>query len=173
MIAIRDAIVDDLPQLLDIYNDIILTTTAVYYYKPHTLEMRRAWFDEKKQQGFPLFVAEERGRILGFSTLGPFRVPTAYKYSVENTVHVAKEARGRGIGKLLMKPLIDEAIKLQMHTIIAGIDANNEVSLRLHKYFGFEETAHFKQVGFKFGDWLDLKFLQLILPTPRHPEEFY
>jgi len=106
---------------------------------------------------------------LGFSTLGPFRAPAAYKYSAENTVHVASAARGRGIGKLLMKPLIDTAFKLQMHTIIAGIDATNEVSLKLHKKFGFVEVAHFKQVGFKFGKWLDLKFLQLMLPTPDKP----
>lgn len=169
MIHIRHAKEDDLPQLLDIYNEVILHTTAVYYYKPHTLEMRRAWFLEKKEQGFPLYVAEEKGRILGFSTLGPFRAPSAYKYSVENTVHVAKKARGRGIGKLLMKPIIDAAISMQMHTIIAGIDANNEVSIRLHKGFGFVETAHFKQVGYKFEKWLDLVFMQLMLDTPEQP----
>jgi len=169
MIQIREATQHDLPQLLEIYNDVILHTTAIYYYEPHTLEMRRAWFEEKMQQGIPVFVADEDGKILGFSTLGPFRAPAAYKYSAENTVHVASAARGQGIGKLLMKPLIDTAFKLQMHTIIAGIDATNEVSLKLHKKFGFVEVAHFKQVGFKFGKWLDLKFLQLMLPTPDKP----
>ena len=73
--------------------------------------------------------------------------------------------RGKGIGKLLIPPLIDAAKQMDMHTIIAGIDATNEVSLRLHKNFGFEEVAHFKQVGYKFDRWLDLKFLQLILET--------
>jgi phosphinothricin acetyltransferase len=169
MIQIREAGNQDLPQLLEIFNDVIRHTTAIYYYEPHTLEMRKAWFEEKKQHGIPVFVADEDGKILGFSTLGPFRAPTAYKYSVENTVHVAREARGRGIGKMLMKPLIDTAVKLQMHTIIAGIDATNEVSLKLHRQFGFVEVAHFKQVGFKFGKWLDLKFLQLMLPTPDQP----
>lgn len=76
-----------------------------------------------------------------------------------------------GIGKLLIPPLIEAARQLQMHTIIAGIDATNDVSIFLHKRFGFEETAHFKQVGYKFGRWLDLKFLQLILNTPEKPEE--
>ena len=113
--------------------------------------------------GFPIFVAEENEVILGMSTIGPFRVPTAYKYSVENTVHVAATARGKGIGKLLLAPLIQAAKNLGMHTIIAGIDAGNEVSLHLHKSFGFVEVAHFKQVGFKFDRWLDLKFLQLVL----------
>ncbi|MBK5272865.1 MAG: N-acetyltransferase [Bacteroidia bacterium] len=163
MIHIREAIEDDLPQLLAIYNDIILHTTAVYDYEPHTLEMRKTWFRTKQEQGFPVFVAEEENQILGFSSIGPFRAWAAYKYSVENSVYVTADARGKGIGKLLIPPLIEAAKKLQLHTIIAGIDATNEASLKLHKGFGFEEVAHFKEVGWKFDRWLDLKFLQLIV----------
>ena len=163
MITVRHATENDLPQILDIYNDIILHTTAVYYYEPHTLEMRKAWFEGRQREGFPVFVAEEDGVVLGLSSIGPFRVPTAYQFSVENTVHVAVAARGKGIGKLLMPPIIEAARQMKMHTIIAGIDATNEVSLHLHKSFGFEEVAHFKQVGYKFDRWLDLKFLQLML----------
>ena len=163
MIHIRKAVENDLPQLLSIYNDIILNTTAVYDYEPHTLEMRKQWFETKRQQGFPVFVAEEDGKILGFSSIGPFRAWAAYKYSVENSVYVAAKAREKGIGKLLLPPLIEAAKKLQLHTIIASIDATNEASLRLHKSFGFEEVAHFKEVGWKFERWLDLKFLQLIV----------
>ena len=118
---------------------------------------------EKQEKGFPIFVAEENGIILGMSTIGPFRIPTAYQYTVENTVHVATDALGKGIGKLLMPPIIEAAKQMNMHVIIAGIDAGNEVSLHLHKSFGFEEVAHFKEVGYKFGGWLDLKFLELIL----------
>ena len=163
MIRIREAIETDLQQILSIYNEIILNTTAVYDYEPHSMEMRLQWFATKRIQGFPVFVAEENMMILGFSSIGPFRAWAAYKYSVENSVYVAAEARGQGIGKLLMVPLIDAARKLKLHTIIAGIDATNEASLRLHKSFGFEEVAHFKEVGWKFGRWLDLKFLQLIV----------
>ena len=169
--TIRDANESDLPQLLDIYNDIILNTTAVYQYKVHTLQMRKEWFAAKQQQGFPIFVAEDNDRIVGFSTIGTFRQWQAYKYSVENSLYVASDQRGKGIGKLLMQPLIDFATQMDMHTIIAGIDATNEVSLRLHKNFGFKEVAHFKQVGYKFNTWLDLKFLQLILETPLHPKD--
>src|SRR5882672_7912069 len=125
MIRIREAIEDDLPQLLVIYNDIILHTTAVYDYEPHTLQMRKQWFETKKQQGFPVFVAEEDGKIVGFSSIGPFRAWAAYKYSVENSVYVAANERGKGIGKLLITPLIQAAEQLNMHTIIAGIDATN------------------------------------------------
>jgi L-amino acid N-acyltransferase YncA len=161
--TIREAKETDLPQMLEIYNDIILNTTAVYDYEPHTLDMRRTWFKGKQQQGFPIFVAEEEGQIKGFSSIGPFRAWAAYKYSVENSIYVAASERGKGIGKLLMQPLIEAAKQLGLHTIIAGIDATNEASVRLHNNFGFKEVAHFKEVGWKFDRWLDLKFLQLML----------
>lgn len=163
MIHIRKAMEEDLPQLLAIYNDIILHTTAVYDYEPHTLEMRQAWFKTKQEQNFPVFIAEENKKIVGFSSIGPFRAWAAYKYSVENSVYVAADARWKGIGKLLIPPLIEAAKQLNMHTIIAGVDASNEASLKLHKGFGFAEVAHFKEVGWKFDRWLDLKFLQLIV----------
>src|SRR6185503_11833404 len=98
-----------------------------------------------------------------YSTFGQFRNWQAYKYSVENSVYVKAGHRGRGISKLLLQPLIDSAKKMGMHTIIAGIVADNEASLALHKKFGFVEVAHFKEVGYKFEKWLDLKFLQLMI----------
>ena len=171
MIIIREATIEDLPAMLDIYNDVILNTTAVYDYKPHTLEMREQWFATKQEQGFPVFVADESGVICGFSTIGPFRNWAAYKYSVENSIYVASSARGKGIGKLLFPPIIKAAEERNMHTIVAGIDATNAGSIKLHEQFGFVEVAHFKQVGYKFGKWLDLKFLQLLLQTPQKPEE--
>jgi L-amino acid N-acyltransferase len=163
MISIRLAAEKDLPQMLAIYNEIILHTTAVYDYEPHTLEMRQAWYKSKQEQGFPVFVAEQEGKVLGFSSIGPFRAWAAYKYSVENSIYVAASERGRGIGKLLLPPLIEAARAMKLHTIIAGIDATNGVSIKLHEAFGFKEVAYFKQVGWKFERWLDLKFLQLML----------
>lgn len=163
MITIRQATAADLPAILEIYNDVIVNTTAVYDYNPHTLAMRQQWFETKQQQGFPVFVAEENGEILGFSSIGPFRAWAAYQYTVENSIYVAAAARGRGIAKLLMPPLIAAARQLKLHTMVAGIDASNEASIALHKKFGFTEVAHFKEVGYKFNRWLDLKFLQLIL----------
>ncbi len=163
MVQIRVAIKNDLPQMLEIYNEIIANTTAVFQYDAHTLESRKEWFTKKQEEGFPVFVAEEDDSIVGFSTIGSFRNWQAYKYSVENSVYVKAGERGKGIGKLLLQPLIDAAKKLEMHTIIAGIDAANEASLQLHKSFGFTEVAHFKEVGYKFGRWLDLKFLQLMV----------
>lgn len=171
MITIRPAIQTDLPQILEIYNDIIVNTTAVYDYKPHTLEMRTLWFTQRAEQGFPIFVAEEGNSILGFSSFGTFRPWAAFKYSVENSVYVAPPARGKGISKLLLEALVQKAKELNIHTIIAGIDATNEVSIRLHQGFGFEKAGIIQQAGYKFGRWLDLLFMQLILETPEYPTE--
>ena len=170
MITIRAAQETDLPEILGIYNHVILNTTAVYQYVPQTLEMRKAWYDSKLADGYPVFIAEDAGRVVGLSSYGPFRAWAAYKYTVENSVYVAADQRGRGIARLLMQPMIDSARNQGYHAIIAGIDAANEASLRLHSSFGFEEVAHFRQVGYKFGRWLDLKFLELLLAgSPAQP----
>ena len=171
MITIRPAREADLPEILEIYNHVIVNTTAVYAYEPHTLEMRKAWYAGKVKDGHPLFVAEDDGRVVGLSTYGPFRAWPAYKYTVENSVYVAADQRGKGVARLLMQPLIDTARAREYHAIIASIDATNEASLRLHRSFGFEEVAHFREVGYKFGRWLDLKFLELLLDTPTNPAE--
>ncbi len=163
MITIRNATENDLQQTLEIYNEIIANSTAIFQYEPQTIEMREAWFAEKQEKNFPVFIAEENEVIVGFSTFGQFRNWQAYQFSVENSVYVKADCRGKGIGKLLLQPLIDAAKQMGLHTIIAGIVADNEASLALHKQFGFVETAHFKEVGYKFNRWLDLKFLQLMI----------
>ena len=169
MITIRAGKEQDLPALLDIYNHIIVSTTAVYHYQPHTMEMRKAWYDARVKEGFPVFVAEDDGKVVGFSSYGPFRPWPAYKYTMENSVYVADGQRGKGIGKLLMEPLIDYARAHDVHAIIAVIDASNDASVQLHRGFGFEEVGHFRQVGYKFDRWLDLTFMELVLDTPTHP----
>ena len=162
---IRSATEADLPSILDIYNDAILNTTAVYDYAPHTLAMRQDWFSAKQQAGFPIIVAEDRGAIVGFGALGAFRAWEAYRYTVENSLYVAPQYRGRGWGKQLLAQLLQAAEEMQLHAIVAGIDADNIASLRLHEKFGFQEVAHFPQVGYKFDRWLDLKFMQCLLSS--------
>jgi L-amino acid N-acyltransferase len=168
---VRPAVKEDLAQILDIYNDVIVNTTAVYDYRPHTYEMRLQWFESRQQQGFPVFVADDNSIIKGFSSMGPFRAWAAYKYSVENSVYVKLGEHGKGIGKQLLRPIIDAAVAMDLHTIIAGIDATNAASIKLHEQFGFKKTAVLEQAGYKFGKWLDLLFMQLILQTPAHPSE--
>ncbi|HWD89416.1 MAG TPA: GNAT family N-acetyltransferase [Mucilaginibacter sp.] len=158
---IRNAAENDIPGILEIYNHVIVHTTSVYSEHPHTLEMRLTWYRDRMGNGFPVFVAEEAGKVTGFSSFGHFRVWPCYRYTVENSVYVHPDHRGKGISKLLMQPLIDRASEMGMHAMIAGIDADNAVSYRLHQSFGFVEVAHFREVGFKFGRWLDLKFMEL------------
>ena len=163
-IKIRPAILADLPGILEIYNDAVLNTTATYDYEPRTLEHRRAWFEEHAKNNYPVFVAvNDVGRIVGWSALNRFHDRMGYRFTTENSVYVAADQRGKGIGKLLMPPLIESTRKLGLHAILAAIDAQNEVSIRLHASFGFERVAHLKQVGFKFGRWLDVVYLELLL----------
>jgi phosphinothricin acetyltransferase len=163
MLTIRPAIETDLPTLLEIYNDIILHTTAVYDYEPHTLDMRKTWYKAKVDGNYPVFVADDAGRPVGFSSFGPFRAWAAYQFTVENSIYVAADQRGKGIGRALLAPLIGAARERGLHALIAGIDATNAVSQQLHASFGFEEVARFREVGFKFDRWLDLVFMELIL----------
>ncbi len=163
MIEIRNATANDVPAMLEIYNEIILNTTAVWHYEPHTLEMRKEWFEQRQQEGFPIFVAVEGEKMLGFSSFGSFRPWLGYKKTVENSVYVASDSRGRGVGKLLIPPLIEAAKQIGLHAMVAGIEAENQASIALHEKFGFVEVAHFKEVGWKFGRWMDLKFLELII----------
>jgi L-amino acid N-acyltransferase len=162
-VTIRAATRADVPGILAIYNDAVLTTTAAWDETPHTLAMREAWYDLHMERGQPIFVAEADAHIVGWSALGNFRDKIGYRYTVENSVYVAAEQRGRGLGKLLIPPLISAARERGWHTIVAGIEASNEASIRLHARFGFVSVAHFRQVGFKFGRWLDMVFMQVLL----------
>jgi L-amino acid N-acyltransferase YncA len=163
--TIRNAGEADLPAILDIYNDVILNTTAVYSEKPHTLQMRKDWYNDRLNNNFPVYVVEVDGKIAGFSSFGHFRAWPCYRYTVEVSVYVETLYRGRGISKMLLKSLIDRATAMNMHAMIAGISADNEISINLHRSFGFSEVANFKEVGYKFGRWLDLKFMELLLDS--------
>jgi len=145
---------------LAIYNDVIRNTTAVYSEEEFTLANREAWFDAKAASGFPVLVAHDDSGVLGFGTFGEFRAWPCYRYSVEHSVHVRADCRGRGIGRALILSLLEAAAGMHKHIMIGGIDADNAVSIGLHRSLGFQEVAHLHEVGFKFGRWLDLKFLQ-------------
>ena len=168
-IQIRRANEADLGAILDIYNDVILNTTAVYSEQPHTLQMRRDWYEDRLKNNFPVFVAHADGQVAGFSSFGHFRAWPCYRYTVEVSVYVESTYRGKGISKMLIAALISRAQEMNMHAMIAGISADNEISIKLHQSFGFREVAHFKQVGYKFGRWLDLKFLELLLENEPGP----
>jgi L-amino acid N-acyltransferase len=159
-------------QILDIFNDAILHTTALYDYKPRTIESMKAWFDAKAKNNFPVIgITDADGSLLGFGSYGSFRAWPAYKYTVELSLYIHQNHRGKGLGKIILQEIIHSATKQDYHCIIAGIDADNAASIALHKSFGFAFCGKFRQVGYKFGRWLDLAFYQLILQTPEQPDE--
>jgi L-amino acid N-acyltransferase YncA len=157
-------------QILAIFNDAILNSTALYDYKPRTKESMVSWFETKKKGNFPVIGAvNEAGELLGFASYGTFRAWPAYKYSVEHSIYVAAEERGKGLGKLLLQEIIKIAREQNYHALIGGIDSQNAASIHLHKRFGFQHAGTIRQVGYKFRRWLDLEFYQLILDTPARP----
>jgi phosphinothricin acetyltransferase len=160
---IRDANLDDLPGLLAIHNDVIATSTAIYAERPAALEDRVAWWNLRVSQGYPVLVALDDTGLIGFASFGDFRAWPGYRFTVEHTVHVRADRRGLGVGGALMVPLLGRASALGKHVVLAAVDAENQPSLRFHERLGFTRVAHFRQVGFKFGRWLDLIFLQRFL----------
>jgi len=168
---IREANEKDLMDILEIYNDAILNTTAIYAYKPHTLDDRIQWYEKKKQDGHPLLVFEKNGKVVAFATYGPFRAYPAFKYTIEHSVYVHKDYRNLGIGKILLKELIDIANVDEYATMVAFVYILNEESIKIHEKFGFKYSGTVTKAGFKFGKWLDLAFYQLDLAGPKKPLE--
>ncbi|MDF2926983.1 MAG: family acetyltransferase [Paenibacillaceae bacterium] len=159
---IRDAIVEDLPGILEIYNDAIRRLTATFDLEEKTLEDRREWFSHYGAH-HPLIVAHADGKIAGYSSLSMFREKEAFKSTAELSLYIAEDFRGRGIGKALMLEIVNRARKVGFHTIVSGITAGNEISVRMHEQFGFQYVGNFREVGSKFGRWQDVLFYQLML----------
>jgi L-amino acid N-acyltransferase len=164
MIEIRDATTADLPAILAIFNDAVLHTNAVYDETPRTFEAQQEWFAQRTAQHLPVLVAAEAGLLAAFASYGPFRPwPPGYRWTVENSIYVAPECRGRGIGTRLLAPLIQRAKAAGFHAMVAAIDAENAPSIRLHAGAGFVKVAEMPEVAWKFGRWLDLVLLQKLL----------
>ncbi|AOO83652.1 GNAT family N-acetyltransferase [Bosea vaviloviae] len=161
--SIRPALAADLPAILAIYNAVIATSTAVYTETPATLADRQAWFAARTEQDYPVLVADEGGEAVGYASFGDFRAWPGYRHTVEHSVHIRADRQGGGLGKELVSALFPYAAKLDKHVMIAGIDAANEASLRMHERLGFSQAGRFNEVGRKFDRWLDLVFLQRFL----------
>jgi phosphinothricin acetyltransferase len=163
MSNVRAATADDLPGILEIYNHVVLHSTATADLEPLTLEARRRWFDDHAAAGLPIWVAELDGRVAGFAALNRHRERPGYRFTVENSVYVAEASRGRGVGRALLEETVRKARELGLHTILAGISGDNAASLALHARFGFVEAARFKEAVYKFNHWIDVIYLQLLL----------
>lgn len=161
---VRSANQEDLPAILAIYNDAVLTHTCTADVEPRTLQERVAWYEDRIARDCPVFVAvDEDDQVVGWSSYGPHHPRPGYRFTVENSVYVAADRRGQGVGKLLLPPLIETARDKGLHTIVASIDGENEASIRLHAAFGFQHAGRLRQLVRKFDRWLDVVHMQLLL----------
>jgi len=161
---IRPARIEDIETILEIVNDAILNTTAIYDYNVRTLNKQISWFQDKQSENFPVIVAtDENDKVVGFGTYGTFRIKVGYKFTVEHSVYVKDGFSGKGIGKLLLNELIRLAKNQKLHVIVGCIDAENSGSIEFHEKLGFKKAGILKECAFKFDKWLDLQFMQLIL----------
>ena len=160
---IRDAVAEDLPMILGIYNEIIAHTTAVYSEQAVSLAERQEWLRGRRAQGYPVLVADDATGVTGFASFGDFRAWPCYRHTVEHSLHVRADRRGQGIGRALLCELLLRAAVISKHAMIAGIDADNQASIALHEGLGFERAGYLREVGRKFDRWLDLVFLEKII----------
>lgn len=158
-------------EILEIFNEAIASSTAIYDYEPRTLDFMREWFRAKDESRFPVIGAVAEGRLLGFTSYGTFRAWPAYKYTVEHSVYIHRDHRGKGVGLALMGELVEAAKRQRYHVMIGAIDLANGSSIALHEKLGFRHAGTLEQAGFKFGRWLDVAFYQLILETPGDPSD--
>ena len=168
---IRRATKEDIPMILEIFNDNIRNSTAIYMYEEQTLENRLRWFEQKQASGYPLFVFDEDGEVAGYATYGSFRDYPANRYTVEHSVYVHKNHYKKGIASKLMNAIIEEANVNGIKTMVGCIDKENVASIKIHEKFGFLYSGTIRNAGYKFGKWLDLVFYQLDLDGPKTPEE--
>ena len=163
-VVVRRATVSDLPGILEIYNHAVLNTTATYDYEPRSMEQRRAWYEAHEQCGLPILVAvHPEAGVIGWSSLNNYHDRPGYRHTCENSVYIAANWRGCGLGGRLLAPLVVSARELEKRVILAVIDAQNAVSIRLHERHGFQIAGRLNQVGYKFNRWLDVVIMECLL----------
>lgn len=163
---IRDAREEDMAAVMEIYNDAVANTTAIWNDALVDLENRREWFRARRERAFPVLVAELDGKVVGYASYGDWRAFDGYRHTAEHSIYVHKDVRGKGVGRMLLGALIDRAKAAGIHVMIAGIESENDASIHLHEGFGFRSVGRFKEVGTKFGRWLDLTCMELCLNRP-------
>lgn len=160
---VRQATEADVPAIRDIYNYEVLHGVATFDIETKSLEDRLQWFRETNQHPQIVIVAEDEGGVVGWGCLHKYHTRAAYRFTTEDSVYIHHEHRGRGVGKAILARLVEIARERGFHTVLAGVSEGNEVSIRLHRAFGFEVWGVQRQVGYKFERWLDVTWLQLML----------
>lgn len=168
---IREATERDAAGIAAIYNDAVEHTTATWHTRTVDADDRAAWIATRQESGFPVLVAADGEDVVGYATYGEWRAWEGYRFTVEHSVYVRADQRGRGVGRALMDRLIARARADGLHAMVGGIAAENTGSIAMHERLGFQEVARMPEVGAKFGRWLDLVFLQLVLDRREAPVE--
>lgn len=163
---IRPATEQDIPAITAIFNEAVVNSNAIWTEKQDSDAERLTWMQARLALGYPVLVAADGPVVLGYGTFGDFRAFPGYRYSVEHSVYIHADHRGRGLGRVIVDELVAAARALGKHVMIAGIDGGNPASLRLHAQAGFVEVARMPEVGRKFGRWLELVFMQRLLDAP-------
>lgn len=170
-VQIRDAEASDLEAITAIHNHAVEHTTAIWNEETVDVANRAAWLADRHGRGYPVIVAVDASGVVGYASFGDWRPHSGYRHTVEHSVYVRDDAQGRGIGKALMIELIDRARRLGVHVMVAAVDSSNLGSIVLHKRLDFMQVGRMPQVGAKFGRWLDLTFLQLVLDQRPFPPD--
>jgi len=164
-VIVRDAVAADVATITAIYNDVIDTSDAIWIDEHVSVDDRLAWFAEQQRVGLPVVVAvTDAAEVIGYGSLAPFRAKAGYWPTVENTIHIAADHRGQGVGQAILDALIARATALGKRVMVAGSDAGNDGSIRFHQRNGFVEVARMPAIGRKGGRPVDLVLLQLDLP---------
>jgi phosphinothricin acetyltransferase len=159
---IREAVEADMPAVLSIYNQEVLEGVATFDLEPRSLEAQLRWLEEHARP-YCAIVACDDSEVVGFGSLSPYHARPGYRFTVEDTVYVHRERRREGIGRLILAALIAFGREQGFHVMLGRIASENEASLALHRALGFEEAGREREVGHKFGRWLDVVTMQLIL----------
>ncbi|PCE16187.1 acetyltransferase [Microbacterium sp. SZ1] len=168
---IRDAETADLDAITDIHNHAVVHTTAIWNEDAVDVADRAAWLAARQGRGYPVIVAVDDTGVVGYASFGEWRPHSGFRHTVEHSIYVRGDQQGRGIGTALMGELIERARRLGIHVMVAAVESGNLPSIVLHKRLDFLQVGRMPQVGAKFGRWLDLTFLQLILDDRPFPPD--
>jgi phosphinothricin acetyltransferase len=161
---IRAATLEDAPAIEAIYAHYVLTSTCTFQEEPGSLAERRAWLADRGPR-HPVTVAVDGEEVVGWGALSPWNRRSGYRHTVENSVYVRHDRQRRGIGDALLGDLVRRARRADLRVIVAGVSADQPGSLALHRAHGFEPVGTLRGVGLKFGRWLDVTWLQLVLTS--------
>jgi len=161
--ALRLATLDDAEAIRAIYNVEVTTSTVTFDLEPRTLEAQREWL-AARSGAHSAIVAERDGEVIGFASLSPWKERPAYRTSVEDSVYVHRAWQGRGVGRLLLARLVEVANESGFHAVFGRIVGGHEASIGLHLALGFEVVGTEREVGRKFGKWLDVMVVEKLLP---------